>query len=452
MNLLQQFKEHISNRQLFTAANPLLLAVSGGLDSVVLCELCQQAGYHFSIAHCNFQLRGAESDRDETFVRQLALKYNVPVVVSRFETEQYALTHKLSTQEAARELRYKWFTELLDSIKVNEGTATPLLLTAHHADDDVETLLMHFFRGTGLQGLTGIPEMNQKIRRPLLRFSREALEIFAKEKGLQWVEDSSNASSAYTRNYFRNELIPALEKVFPQVKNNLRDNLLRFKETDQLYQLAVGQIKKKLIRQKGMEQHIPVKQLLGYKSRALIFEIIRDFGFTEKQIEEVIKLGKSDSGRYLDAPTGHYRLIRHRHWFIISPVQPEQSGNIMIEMENPETRFALGVLHLKTKMNKSAEPPTNTDPQQVILDAKDIQFPLLLRRWKTGDYFYPLGMKKKKKIARFLIDAKLSKSAKEQVWVLESNQRIIWLVGHRIDERFKVTSATRELLSLRLES
>ena len=447
MNLLQQFKEHISNRQLFTAANTLWLAVSGGLDSVVLCELCQHAGFRFKIAHCNFQLRGAESDRDESFVRQLALRYNAHVSVNTFDTENYAVAHQLSTQEAARVLRYDWFASLIDK----EGSAA-LLLTAHHADDDIETLLMHFFRGTGLQGLTGIPETNQRIRRPLLAFSRDQLETYAKEQGLQWVEDSSNASSAYTRNYFRNELIPGLEKVFPQVKNNLRDNLVRFKETAQLYQLAVDQIKRKLIRTKGAEQHVPIKQLLGYKSRALIFEIIREYGFTEKQIDEVIKLGKSDSGRYLNAPSGDFRLIRHRHWYIISPVHAEQSQNIIIEKNDKNILFSLGSLHLKTKSYQAVIVPTSTDTKKVIIDARDIQFPLLLRKWKTGDYFYPLGMKKKKKIARFLIDAKLSKSAKDNVWVLESNQRIIWLVGHRIDERFKITPRTTAVLVLSLES
>ena len=447
MNLLQQFKEHISKRQLFTEANTLWLAVSGGLDSVVLCELCHQAGFRFSIAHCNFQLRGAESVRDEIFVRQLALQYNVPVLVNTFDTENYALAHQLSTQEAARLLRYEWFALLIEK----EGSAA-FLLTAHHADDDIETLLMHFFRGTGLQGITGIPEINQHIRRPLLAFSREELETFAREQGLQWVEDSSNASSVYTRNYFRNELIPGLEKVFPQVKNNLRDNLVRFKETAQLYQLAVDQIKKKLIRTKGAEQHVPIKQLLGYKSRALIFEIIREYGFTEKQIDEVIKLGKSDSGRYLNAPSGDFRLIRHRHWFIISPVTSEQSLNIIIEKPDQHILFSSGKLQLKTKTYQAGEAPTSADPKQVLLDAKAINFPLLLRKWKTGDYFYPLGMKKKKKIARFLIDAKLSKSAKENVWVLESNQRIIWLVGHRIDERFKITPRTTAVLVLSLES
>lgn len=447
MNLLQQFKDHISKRQLFTGANPLWLAVSGGLDSVVLCELCHQAGFRFSIAHCNFQLRGAESDRDETFVRKLALQYNVPVLVNTFDTENYASAHHLSTQEAARLLRYEWFASLVEK----EGSAA-LLLTAHHADDDIETLLMHFFRGTGLQGLTGIPEINQRIRRPLLAFSREELETYAREMGLQWVEDSSNASSAYTRNYFRNELIPGLQKVFPQVKNNLRDNLVRFKETAQLYQLSVELIKKKLIRTKGAEQHIPVKQLLGYNSRALIFEIIREYGFNEKQIDEVIKLGKSDSGRYLNAPGGDFRLIRHRHWFIISPVQAEQSQNIIIEKNDRNIRFSLGSLHLKTKKYQAGDAPTSTDTKQVLLDARDIQFPLLLRKWKTGDYFYPLGMKKKKKVARFLIDAKLSKSAKDNVWVLESNQRIIWLIGHRIDERFKISPRTTDVLVLSLES
>ncbi len=423
----------------------LLLAVSGGADSVVLCELSHQGGYDFIIAHCNFQLRGEESEGDEKFVLALGQKYNKEVLVQRFDTEEFAKKNKLSIQEAARELRYQWFEELL-----KEGKARHTV-TAHHADDNIETLLMNFFRGTGVHGLTGIPERSSIANtiRPLLNFRKSELLDFAKQNNLSWVEDSSNASIKYTRNFFRNELLPALQKSFPQVEHNLLGNINRFKDADALYQLAIGSIKKKLCKAKGNEIHIPVKQLMEFKNGAVILEIIRDFGFTKAQIDEVIKLASAESGSFIQSPNAPFQIIRHRHWFIIAPLNAEQAEHFIIEEKTKHIDFPGGKLQLNlAAYSENGESKIPGSNQVAMLDAKEIRFPILLRKWKAGDYFYPLGMKKKKKLARFFIDQKLSKTDKEKVWVLEMDQKIIWVIGHRIDERFKLKSSTRKILNI----
>ncbi|QNA46446.1 tRNA lysidine(34) synthetase TilS [Lacibacter sediminis] len=456
MQLLSRFQQYIQQHHLFQTKDQLLLAVSGGVDSVVLADLCHKAGNQFIIAHCNFQLRGEESDADELFVRSLGEKYKVEVLVKKFDTKEYAATNKLSIQEAARALRYMWFEELVNGQwsmvngqspgEAHHSSLITHLLTAHHADDNIETLLMNFFRGTGLHGLTGIPAANGHIKRPLLSFTKQELLDYATAEGLQFREDSSNQSSKYTRNFFRNEIIPAIEKVYPQVKTNLTDNINRFLEIEQLYKLSTQAIIKKLCRIKGKEIHIPVKQLLQYNNKALIYEIIHPYGFSEKQIDEVLKLAESDSGKYIDSPAFHYRIIKHRHWFIISPVQSAESVTLIIEENDERVLFEDG--HLLCRKIDASKVDLNSSNTIALLDAKGITFPLLLRKWKTGDYFYPLGMKKKKKVARFLIDAKLSKPQKEKVWVLESNRKIIWVVGHRIDDRFKLIPSTKDVLQI----
>lgn len=471
MSLLEKFKTVIREKNIFQSADHLLLAVSGGVDSVVLCELCHQAGFPFTIAHCNFQLRGTESDRDEALVKSLAQKYGVEVLVKRFETEAYANEVKCSIQEAARKLRYHWFGELLGSQKLKVKSKNPpangnpkhlnpkqrnakpspiniLLLTAHHANDNNETLLMNFFRGTGLHGLTGIPDRNEYIRRPLLDFTKEELIIFANENQLGYVEDSSNLSSKYTRNFFRNELLPAISKVYPQVNKNLQDNISRFKEIEKLYQYAVNDLKKKLCRQKGEEVHIPVKQLLQLNNKAFFYELILDYGFGEKQVEELIRLTASESGKYIESPDGKFRVIKHRHWLIISPNRSVAASTISISLQEDSVQFEAGTLKFKQSDHSGQLPPSSVD--EAWLDSRQLRYPLVLRKWKTGDYFYPLGMRKKKKLARFFIDIKLSKTDKEKVWVLESNNRIAWVIGYRIDDRFKLTSSTSSLLKLLL--
>jgi tRNA(Ile)-lysidine synthase len=457
MNLLQRFQDFIQQQNLFHPKDKLLLAVSGGVDSVVLCELCEQSGYNFIILHCNFQLRGEESERDEEFVRNLGKKYGRKVLVKKFDTEKYASENKKGIQEAARDLRYDWFYSLVSSSErevQSQKTGTPdsrlpthnWLLTAHHADDNIETVLMNFCRGTGLNGLEGMPVAAVYIRRPLLGFWKEELIEFAKQNNLQFAEDSSNQSSKYTRNLFRNEIIPLIAKVYPQVKTNLQDNINRFKEIRKLYSISVVEFKKKFCKTKNEEIHLPVKQLLSYQSRALVFEIIRDYGFAEKQVDEVIKLAESDSGKFIQSPDAPYRIIKFRNWFIISPCNSTHAETIIIEEGIANTQFAIGNLQIKyVSVADCRLPVVNTI---ACLDAKEITYPLILRRWKQGDYFYPLGMRKKKKLSRFFIDQKLSKTDREKTWVLEMNKKIIWIVGLRIDDRFKVTDKTKKILKI----
>lgn len=444
MNLLQRYTDNIRKQNLFSSKDKLLLAVSGGVDSVVLCELCKQAGCDFEIAHCNFQLRGEESERDKKFVKALAEKYKVDFLVKEFETEKYAAENKLSIQEAARNLRYDWFHELITT----HDSQLTTTLTAHHADDNIETLLMNFCRGTGLQGLTGIPATSSyaNVRRPLLGFWKEELVEFANENKLSFVEDSSNKSSKYTRNFFRNEIIPMISKVYPQVKENLQDNIERFKEIKKLYSISVADLKKKLCKVKNDEIHIPVKQLLSYKSKALIFEIISDFGFTEKQLDDVIRLTESESGKFVQSPISPARIIKFRDWLIISTSASSKAEIIVIEKGIKNWELAIGNLLVETFPNSNLQIPDSKNI--ACLDADEIIFPLILRKWKQGDYFYPLGMKRKKKLARFFIDQKLSKTDKEKAWVLEMNKKIIWIVGYRIDERFKITEKTKNILKI----
>ena len=446
MDLLQRYKDFIRSNDLFSEKDRLLLAVSGGVDSVVLCELCNQAGYDFVIAHCNFKLRGEESERDKKFVKSLGDRYKVEIMVKEFETEKYAEENKLSIQEAARNLRYQWFNELLTT----HDSRLTTTLTAHHADDNIETLLMNFFRGTGLHGLAGIPIKSPfaNVKRPLLSFWKEELIEFAKKNKLDFVEDSSNVSSKYTRNFFRNEIIPLITKVYPQAKENLLDNINRFKEINRLYQVSVNDLKKKLLKVKGNEIHIPIRQLMAYKSKALIFEIISSLGFLEKQVDEVIKLTESESGKFIQSPLTltPVRIIKFRHWLIITSSVAAQSDTIVIEEGTQNVQSSLFSVQFSMIQASNFKLPTSNDI--ACLDVDEIQFPLILRKWKQGDYFYPLGMKKKKKLARFFIDQKLSKTEKENIWVIEMNKKIIWVINYRIDDRFKIAEKTKNVLKI----
>lgn len=456
MNLLKEFEQYIKQQNLFNTKDKLLLAVSGGVDSVVLCELCRRAGFDFFIAHCNFQLRAAESERDENFVRELGKKYAVEVFVKKFDTEKYAADNKCSIQVAARELRYAWFDEILNDVKNNfvsktgkQPATVVWLLTAHHANDNIETLLLNFFKGTGISGLHGILPKQKNICRPLLFAKKETLLAFANENQLPFVEDSSNASNKYARNYFRNELIPGLQKVFPQVEENLLDNIERFSEIEVAYLQFINQQKKGLMENKGNEVHIPVLKLLKAKPlKSIVFEIIKDFGFTAHQTGEVIGLLTSESGKYI--PSASHRIIKNRNWLIISPNKSTEAINILVEETSKKIKFQPGTISFDIITSDKFSGHIQTANYIAQLDAGEIKFPLLLRKWKAGDYFYPLGMNRKKKLSRFFIDQKLSITQKENTWVLEMDKKIIWVVGMRIDNRFKVKSNTKKILQVTL--
>jgi tRNA(Ile)-lysidine synthase len=439
--LLTGFINNIRDNRLFASPGQLLLAVSGGVDSVVLCELCYRAGLIFQIAHVNFGLRGEESEADEIFVRQLAEKYKVPLHVKKIDAKAYAEEKKLSVQVAARESRYAWFEELLDK-------ELRYIITAHHADDNIETVVMNFFRGTGIAGLRGMIAVTGNVVRPLLPFSRDEILQFAKENNLVWREDSSNLSDKYSRNKFRHSILPLLKEIYPEAAQNLLANIRRFADIEALYHQAIALHKKKLVEHKGNEAHIPVLKLL--KSSPLytiVYEIVKDYGFTARQAEEVIRLLSGGQGKLVQSST--HRIIRNRDWLIISPNASVESGHILISNNDKDIEFENG----RIEINKISAEKVNINSSGMVafLDEREIEYPLLLRKWKAGDYFYPFGLRKKKKIARFLIDQKVSPTEKENVWVIESGTRICWVVGRRIDDRFAVRKSTKEVLVLKLK-
>ncbi|OJY88928.1 MAG: tRNA lysidine(34) synthetase TilS [Sphingobacteriales bacterium 40-81] len=448
--LIDSFRHFVTSEQLFTPDDMLLLTVSGGIDSVVLCELCYSAGYKFIIAHCNFQLRGDESDKDEQFVQALAKKYAVGFLVKKFDTNAYAQAQKCSIQVAARELRYQWFNEIVSFSRIYEAANPQYIVTAHHADDNAETVLMNLFKGTGISGMRGILPKTGRLVRPLLFAQKKELVSFATKNGLVYREDSSNASDKYSRNYIRHNIIPAVAAIYPQASVNINKTITHFRDADVLYNQAIEHHKKKLLEFRNGEVYIPVLKLLQASPlHTIIFEIIKAYGFSSAQTDEVLKLLNSETGKFIVSPT--HRVLKNRNWIIISPMQAKSDTIIVVDKESEVSFFENGRLSFSQKKyqeNKSALPSAQNI---ALLDVKDIRFPLLLRRWKQGDYFYPLGMTKKKKIARFLIDRKMSLVEKEKVWVLEMNKKIIWVVNQRTDNRFKVNDKTTDILQIKFQ-
>jgi tRNA(Ile)-lysidine synthase len=443
MDLLQAFKVFIVKERLFAPVDRLLLAVSGGLDSMVLTELCDRAGFDFEIVHCNFQLRGAESRRDEEFVVRQAERYGRGVRVRHFDTEAYALSRKVSVQVAARELRYDWFETLLSA-----GPAR-VVVTAHQLDDNIETMLMNFFKGTGIAGMRGMLPRQGNVVRPLLFARRGQLQEFSIAAGLNWVEDSSNFSDKYTRNYFRHQVIPLIEQVYPGALSNLADNLDRFREIEAVYRQAIHVQQKKLLEYRGNEVHIPVEKLRKLSPLAtLLFEIVAPYGFSPQQLDGIIGLLDSASGKYVLSAGRAYRLLKNRNWLIISPVETMEAANILVEADDVVVRCKDGVMTLGHVGRLAV---LDQGPLVALVDAERVRFPLLLRPWRPGDYFYPLGMRKKKKLSRFLIDSKVSLADKERVWVLEMDKKIIWVVGMRIDDRWKLGPGTTDVLRIEWE-
>jgi len=439
--MLAAFLKFVETHQLVQAGKPVLLAVSGGVDSVVMAHLFYEAGFSFGIAHANFQLRGEESERDARFVEDLARKYNVPFFIQAFETADYAKQHGCSIQVAARELRYTW----LEEIRRQQGFIA--VATAHHRNDQAETMLINFCRGTGIAGLHGIRYRQQHVIRPMLFATREEIESYARSHGIAFVTDSSNLEDHYLRNAVRHRILPALQEIFPGLINTLSENAERFGEVEMLYQEALERHRRRLLHAKGEEWWIPAQALLLSKPlKTLVFELFKPFGFGEPQIPDIIQLLKTQSGKQIFSAT--HRVIRDRKWLIIAPLQATQISFQLIE--NPGIRkVVVPGLKLEIKQLPIEKAVCSDQPYMACLDADEVHFPLILRRWKQGDYFYPLGLRKKKKLSRFFVDQKLSLLDKERVWVVEdADHKIVWVVGLRIDDRCRITEKTRRVLRL----
>ncbi len=437
--MLTAFKNHIEEQFPFLKNSRLVIAISGGIDSVVLAQLCHKLNFDFALAHCNFNLRGNESDADEDFVLDLGEQLNVEVFVQNFDTETYAEENKCSIQMAARELRYDWFSELAQQLNFD------YILTAHHGDDNLETFLINFTRGTGLNGLTGIPEINGNIARPLLPFSRETIEAYAKSENIAWREDSSNSSRKYLRNKLRHEVIPILKEINPNVLDSFQNTLSNLKETEAIVNQSIKDfLSKAILKEEGNTITYAVSEFKKQNNpKAFLFEAFKECGYTEWN--DVEGLLDAETGKHVASNT--HKLTKHRQFLILSDLcHSEQSEeSLLITKENRSIKTPIGILFFN-----EAEALMDNSKTTIYVDAEKLNYPLGLRLWETGDVFHPIGMKGKKKVSKYLKDEKLTPSEKENTWVLTSENKIVWVVGRRADERFKVTDQTNKILKIEL--
>lgn len=436
-------RDFIDRESLLPAGAAVLVAVSGGADSVALAHLLHTSGITIEIAHCNFRLRGEESDRDEAFVQKFAAQLGVPFHVTHFDTNEYASSSRIAIQEAARLLRYGWLEELRTRLGIS------VLATAHHMQDSVETLWMNLSKGTGISGLHGILPKQGALVRPLLFATREDVAAYMVAEQLAFMEDSSNASDKYTRNYFRHHVLPPLREAYPDVVRQTGASIERFREAEMLYRQSVEEYRKKLVEQKGEEYFIPVLKFKQVKPLATIaYELFKPFGCNTHLAAQAADLLNAMPGKFVTTAT--HRIVRDRKWLIITPLQADISAHFLIEEGQQEVQIPGFRLSIRTAKYDGREIPA--DAGTAYINLAEIRFPLMVRKWKQGDYCYPLGLNKKKKLSRLFIDQKLSLPAKEKIWVLESDKRIAWVMGMRLDHRFRVTEHTDQMLVIKMEA
>lgn len=437
--MLKNFENHINQNLPFLTKSKLLIAISGGMDSVVLTHLCHKMKLNVALAHCNFNLRGDESDADEDFVLQLAEDLNLEVFIESFDTETYAKDHQLSTQMAARDLRYAWFNELMEQLQFD------YLLTAHHADDNLETFLINLSRGTGLEGLTGIPEINGTIVRPLLAFSRQELEVYAIENKMKWREDSSNITTKYLRNKIRHDVIPALKEANPQVLQNFNKTLSFLQDSNEIIEDRIAEIQKKIVSVKDDLIRLNIKKLQKLSNpKAYLYQLLKDFNFNEW--DDVTALLTAQSGKQVFSET--HRLLKDRDTLILSEKLLKKEVTILISENESQIEIPQGTLFFETVKQINV-----SNQSTIYVDRDTLEFPLIFRKWEEGDFFFPFGMKGKKKLSKYFKDEKLSLIEKEHIGLLCSGPNIyrddiIWIVGKRADDRFKVTDTTKQILRI----
>ena len=436
--MLQKFQNHIIQTFSFLNGEKLLLATSGGLDSMVMLDLFHKLSFEIAIAHCNFQLRGLESFEDQSFIQNYAEVNKIRLFVTQFDTETFAKDFKLSTQVAARELRYSWFYELLETENFD------YILTAHQADDNIETFLINLVRGTGLDGLTGIPAHNDKIIRPLLIFSRQEIEQYAKDNAIEWREDSSNASDKYLRNKIRHNLVPILKEINPDFISSFQKTQNYLQESQEMVEDASILVYQQVAKENGEDIHFDLNQLKklpNYKS--YLYQWLNEFGFSAWN--DIYDLVDGQSGKQVFS--SGFRLLKNRDFLILTPVDVEdEDEEYYIFKDQKEINIPLNMTFSKVV---DINLVSNTS---IFVDEDKLWFPLVLRRWKDGDNFQPFGMEgKSKKLSKFFKDEKLSLIEKENLWLLCSDNQIVWIVGLRQDERFKIKKATKNILKIRLE-
>jgi tRNA(Ile)-lysidine synthase len=440
--MLQAFTTYIREQQMIGPGEPILAAVSGGIDSMVMLHLLVQAGYRPEVAHCNFMLRGEESDADEEFVKSYAASLGLACHVNHFDTLENARLKGISTQMAARALRYAWFHELAGQ----EGFHA--IAIAHNSDDRVETFFINLARGTGLKGLTGISPVSGKIVRPLLFAGRQAIESYAIAEDIPYREDSSNQETYYDRNKIRHSAIPVFQEINPVFMKTMQENMGRLKEIYQVFQNTVEKAREKIVHNSDGLVFLPIHDLKenGQPVHVFLFEFIKEYGFTRHQAASIARSLDAIPGKQWHGPS-HY-LVKDREYLVISPLQT--AGKEVFYIEEGAKAIEMPIPMKLEAYAKTETFQPGKDKSVAQMDMGQLDFPLIMRKWKQGDYFKPLGMEGFKKVSDFFTDNKFSLVDKEKTWIMTSGEKICWIVGHRLDDRFKITPRTRQVLEIKL--
>lgn len=440
--MLEEFRHFVNQNNLFNRDHKILLAVSGGIDSVVMAHLFGRLRLNFGIAHCNFQLRGEASGGDQQFVERLAQQLGCPFHTIRFDTHHYAEEHGQSTQMAARELRYTWFEQ------IRQQHCYDLIATAHHADDDAETFFINLMRGTGIRGLQAIPLRQGTIVRPLKFARRNTILNWARENGITWRDDATNAETHYLRNKIRHQLLPLIEEINPGFADRLAITIARMNETTAVVDSVVGQQRSKIVLAGDNETRIPVEDLKQLSPIGFwLFELLHPYGFNPASLADLERSLRDPSGQRFYS-SSHEAILRS-DFLTISPLQqPREQEEYLIG--SPADPGALP-LRMEWSITEPGMLPKNpSGSEESWFDAAELTFPLTLRRWQQGDRFFPFGMKGSKKISDYFTDHKFTQRQKEETWLLCSGGRIAWIVGHRTDNRFRVTGRTRRVVIIKI--
>lgn len=438
----KEFEAFVNEQRLFSKNDRILLALSGGVDSVVLAELLLELGYTFSVAHCNFHLRAEESNRDADFVIKWAERNGVELFVQDFDTYGYMQEKGISLEMAARELRYSWFENIMQENQFD------YLLTAHHADDSAETFFINLLRGTGIAGLHGILPKNGNIIRPLLFATRKSILDYAELKNIQFVEDSTNSETKFLRNKIRHRVIPMLKEISPDFDSIIRKNIERLRDTETIFRSAIEKVKDEIIIREKENIKISIAELQRLHPIGIyLYEILSDYGFNESVVNNVSMVLDAESGKRFYSKT--HCLLKDREYLLIYPIdkdEKETNYSIDVEITSIIEPFKAKIEVLKELNFISVPKKANV----AMLDMDLLNFPLELRHWKQGDSFVPFGMKKKKKLSDFFTANKYSLLDKERQWLLCSGNEIVWVVGKRIDDRFKISNSTKSVLKIEI--
>lgn len=441
MEILKKVSQFIDANQLLQENERILVGVSGGSDSVVMLHILLKLGFECVVAHCNFHLRGEESMRDELFVEKLAESYKISYKKIDFDTIGYAKANKISIEMAARELRYNWFRS---QAQLNKCTS---IATAHHSDDSIETLLLNLIRGTGLKGLTGIEPKNGNIVRPLLTCSRSEIENYAQKHKLEFVTDSTNKESDFSRNKIRNIILPLMAEVNPSVKKSMAENIARLRGAWYIYAEKIAEIESEITFSKGDQFYINIEKVKSHSEpQTVLYEILQKFHFHSDVVEDVYEGLDKPAGIRFFSDT--HRLLKDREYLIVDIIEPNSKLEYSIEENKTSIETPVKVELRKLSWNKEFIFSKSAD--KIHIDADKVKFPLTLRKWKHGDSFQPFGMKTSKKLSDFFIDEKINRNQKEELWLLESENKIVWIIGIRLDDRFKITKHTQNILEIAL--